>query len=88
MNKAQCLDSIDREIASGQYGLIDRMLIIRHGQIVFDRSYPHDYAKAYADSVNVKGALNAERSDGSVQLLQSVVASVLSRRRFCTRSNR
>src|ERR1700759_3938797 len=63
VNKA-VLDSIDREIAAGQYGLIDRMLVIRHGQVVYDHSYPHDYAKAYADSVNVKGALNASDPTG------------------------
>ena len=63
VNKA-VLDSIDREIAAGQYGLVDRMLVIRHGQIVYDRSYAHDYAKAYADSVNVKGALNASDPTG------------------------
>ena len=40
------------------------MLVIRHGQIVYDRSYAHDYAKAYADSVNVKGALNASDPTG------------------------
>jgi CubicO group peptidase (beta-lactamase class C family) len=63
VNKA-VLDSIDREISSGQYGLVDRMVVIRHGQIAYDRSYAHDYAKAYADSVNVKGALNASDPTG------------------------
>ncbi|HEY4304888.1 MAG TPA: serine hydrolase [Gemmatimonadaceae bacterium] len=63
VNKA-VLDSIDREIGSGQYGLIDRMLVIRHGQIAYDRSYTQDYTKAYADSVNVKGALNASDPTG------------------------
>jgi len=57
INKA-VVDSIDAEIASGRYGYVDRMLIIRHGQIAFDKSYKHDYAKAYGDSVNKSGALN------------------------------
>ena len=52
------VDSIDAEIASGRYGYVDRMLIIRHGQIAFDKSYPQDYARSYGDSVNKSGALN------------------------------
>lgn len=52
------LDSIDAEISSGRYGYVDRMLVIRHGRVVFDKSYKQDYAKAYADSVHVYGALN------------------------------
>ncbi len=53
------LDSIDREIKSGRYGYVDRFVVIRHGKIAFDGSYPQDYDKAYADSVNVESPLNA-----------------------------
>ena len=52
------VDSIDAEITSGRYGFVDRMLIIRHGKIAFDKSYTHDYVQAYKDSVNATGALN------------------------------
>jgi len=31
------LDSLDAEIASGRYGNVDRMLVIRHGRIAFDK---------------------------------------------------
>jgi CubicO group peptidase (beta-lactamase class C family) len=58
------LDSIDQEISSGRYGLVDRMLVIRHGQVAYDRSYKQDYDKAYADSVNVSGPLNAHDITG------------------------
>jgi CubicO group peptidase (beta-lactamase class C family) len=61
---AAVLDSIDAEIASGRYGLVDRMLVIRHGQVAFDKSYKHDYASAYHDSVNTPGALNPHDPSG------------------------
>jgi CubicO group peptidase (beta-lactamase class C family) len=37
------LDSLDRELASGQHGYIDSMLVIRHGRVAFERRYTHDY---------------------------------------------
>jgi CubicO group peptidase (beta-lactamase class C family) len=58
------LDSLDSEIASGRYGNVDRMLVIRHGRIAFDKSYPHDYDRVYADSVHVNGALNPHDETG------------------------
>ena len=58
------VDSIDAEIASGRYGFVDRMLIIRHGKIAFDKSYTHDYVQAYKDSVNATGALNGSDPTG------------------------
>ncbi|MES2305183.1 MAG: serine hydrolase [Gemmatimonadota bacterium] len=57
LNRA-VLDSLDSEIKAGRYGYVDRMLVIRHGKIAFDASYPHDYDKAYGDSARVKSALN------------------------------
>ena len=58
------LDSIDSEITSGKYGYVDRMLVIRHGRVAFDRKYPQDYVRAYGDSVNKKNALNADDPTG------------------------
>ena len=52
------LDSISAEIAAGRYGYIDRMIVIRHGRLVYDRSYAQDYDRAYRDSVHVRGELN------------------------------
>jgi CubicO group peptidase (beta-lactamase class C family) len=62
---AAVLDSIDTEIKSGRYGYVDRLLVIRHGKLAYDRSYPQDYDKAYADSVNVNGPLNAHDLTGA-----------------------
>jgi CubicO group peptidase (beta-lactamase class C family) len=59
------LDSIDAEIKAGKYGLVDRMLVIRHGKIAYDHSYKQDYDRAYADSVNVQGPLNAHDLTGA-----------------------
>jgi CubicO group peptidase (beta-lactamase class C family) len=42
------LASFDLELASGQHGYVDGMLVIRHGSVVFDKSYPHDYESLFA----------------------------------------
>jgi CubicO group peptidase (beta-lactamase class C family) len=42
------LESLDRELASGQHGYIDGMLVIRHGRIAFERQYAHDYRALFA----------------------------------------
>jgi CubicO group peptidase (beta-lactamase class C family) len=39
--------ALDAEFAQGEHGFVDGWTLIRHGAIVFDRSYPHDYATAY-----------------------------------------
>lgn len=52
------LDSIDREIKAGTYGYVDRLLVIRHGKLAWDRSYPRDYDAIYGDSAKVNNALN------------------------------
>jgi CubicO group peptidase (beta-lactamase class C family) len=53
------LSALDREIADGKWGLVDRVLVRRCGQVIFERSYPHDYAKIYGDKARAKGPLNA-----------------------------
>jgi CubicO group peptidase (beta-lactamase class C family) len=58
LNRA-VLDSLDTEITAGSYGYVDRMLVIRHGKIAFDKAYEHDYVKAYGDSAKMPNALNA-----------------------------
>jgi CubicO group peptidase (beta-lactamase class C family) len=61
---AKVLDSLDAEIAAGRYGNVDRMLVIRHGRVAFDKTYPHNYDSVYADSVHVTGALNPHDETG------------------------
>jgi CubicO group peptidase (beta-lactamase class C family) len=52
------LDSIDAEITAGRYGNINRMLVIRRGQIVMDKTYPRDYDLIYGDSARAASSLN------------------------------
>jgi CubicO group peptidase (beta-lactamase class C family) len=52
-------DSLDREISNGEYGLIDRMLVIHRGRVVVDKRYTQDYDRVYADSAKVNNPLNA-----------------------------
>lgn len=35
--------TLDAELRSGKHGYVDSMLIARHGRIVFEANYPHDY---------------------------------------------
>jgi CubicO group peptidase (beta-lactamase class C family) len=50
------LDSIDREVRAGQYGLIDRFFVVRGGTAIYDRSYRHNYDSIYADQARVTTA--------------------------------
>jgi CubicO group peptidase (beta-lactamase class C family) len=62
---AKVLDSLDSEISSGRYGNVDRLLVIRHARVAFDKSYKHDYDRVYADSVHATGgALNPHDESG------------------------
>jgi len=61
---AKVLAGLDSEITSGRYGNVDRILVIRHGRVALDKSYPHDYDRIYADSVHVTGPLNAHDESG------------------------
>jgi CubicO group peptidase (beta-lactamase class C family) len=44
------LDAFDRELAAGRYGYVDSMLVIRHGKVVYEKTYDHakDYARLFA----------------------------------------
>jgi len=44
---SSALQALDREVAAGQYGYVDGILLIRHGRIAFERHYPHDYDKLF-----------------------------------------
>lgn len=61
---AAVLDSIDAEIRSGRYGYVDRLVVIRRGQLVYDKSYTQDYAAAYGDSARRRSPLNPHDPGG------------------------
>ena len=44
------LEAFDRELAAGRSGNVDSMLVIRHGKVVYEKSYDHaaDYARLFA----------------------------------------
>jgi Beta-lactamase len=53
------LASLDADIASAKFPLVDSLLVMRCGEVIFDRRYPHDYAAAYDKEAHTKGPLNA-----------------------------
>lgn len=58
------LAKFDTDIASGRYGYIDSMLVIRQGKLAFERSYRHDYDKTYGKEAKERSALNAHDPTG------------------------
>ena len=53
------LAALDADIASAKLPLVDSLLVMRCGQVVFDRRYPHDYAAIYDKEAHTRGPLNA-----------------------------
>lgn len=60
----KALAELDADIAAGKYGYVDSMLIIRHGRLVYERSYRHDYGQIYGKEAKEPGALNAHDPTG------------------------
>ncbi|HEY2846199.1 MAG TPA: serine hydrolase [Pyrinomonadaceae bacterium] len=55
----KAIAALDADIKSGKYGNVDSLTIIRHGKLVFNVSYPHDYAKIYEKEMKTPDPLNA-----------------------------
>lgn len=68
---ADSLARIDAEIASGNFGYIDGMLIIRHGKVAYERSYKHDYSKLYKAEANKRSTLNNNDPTGPYNYFNS-----------------
>lgn len=58
------LKAFDDAIASGKYGNVDGMIITRHGKLVYQKTYKHDYDKIYGDSAKKTSALNPHDPGG------------------------
>lgn len=56
---AAVIDSISSEITSGAYGQVDRMLVIRRGQIVADKRYSWNFDSIYGPQAKTGDPLNA-----------------------------
>ncbi|MFC6225858.1 serine hydrolase domain-containing protein [Hymenobacter artigasi] len=63
LNK-DALAALDRALASGKYGHIDGLLVIRHGQVGYEKAYRHDYAALYKTEASTKSALNSSDPGG------------------------
>jgi CubicO group peptidase (beta-lactamase class C family) len=61
---ANTLARFDADIASGKYGHVDSMLVIRHGKVAYDRTYGHDYGKIYRAHAQETSALNPHDPGG------------------------
>jgi len=53
------LAAFDAEIASGTYGYVDYMLVIRNGRIAYEQSYQHDYDSIYGAEAKQPSPLNS-----------------------------
>jgi CubicO group peptidase (beta-lactamase class C family) len=60
----EALDRLDADIAGGKYGYVDSMLVIRHGKVVYERSYERDYDRIYGEVSRKPGPLNATDPSG------------------------
>ena len=54
---SRILAAFDADIAQGKYGYIDSMLVIRHGEIAYERYYGHDYGEIYSEESKTRGPL-------------------------------
>ena len=52
------LDAFDADVASGKYGLVDSLLVIRCAKQAYSRSYSHDYGRIYGELAKKAGPLN------------------------------
>jgi len=82
----EAIETLSAEIEAGRHGNIDSMMIIRHGQVVFDQQYEWDYAAQHEGlsypSPPPWDYFNAEaypfHGDTGLHSLQSVSKSVMS----------
>jgi CubicO group peptidase (beta-lactamase class C family)/tetratricopeptide (TPR) repeat protein len=67
----QVLFGLDKDMASGKYSqMIDSFAVFRCGRRVFERTYPHDYAKLYGKEAGERGPYN-ERLTGRYNYFDS-----------------
>jgi CubicO group peptidase (beta-lactamase class C family) len=79
------LAALHEEFASGRHGYVDGLLVLRHGRVVFERSYVHDYDRLFVGQDQRRGPYNYYDPDwhpyytrGGLHTLQSVSKSVTS----------
>ena len=79
------IDSLIADIEAGGYGLVDHFLLIRHGRVVADRRFEHDYETIAAQYDSTNHQYNYDHPqwhpyyrDTELHTLQSVTKSVTS----------
>jgi len=65
------LARLEADIAAGKYGYVDSLLVIRHGRLVYDRSFRHNYDQIYGQEAKKPGALNALHPTGPYNYFNS-----------------
>lgn len=82
---AAAVQALHQDIENGTYGLVDHFLLIRHGRVVADHHYVHDYATIAADYDTTNHQYNYDHPDWhpyyrdtELHTLQSVTKSVTS----------
>ena len=65
------LAQLDDDIARGKYGNTNGMLIIRRGEVAYDRAYPHDYDRIYSEQARKPSSLNAHDFGGPYNYFNS-----------------
>lgn len=84
--EASVLEKLDEELALGDHGYVDGMLVIRNGHVVHDKSYARDYDRPFASAPDrTRGPYNYYDPDwhpyyerGELHSMQSVTKSVTS----------
>ncbi len=79
------IDALVADIEAGQYGLVDALLVIRHGRVVADHRFAHDYEAISAPYEPVDHIYNYDHPSWhpyyrgtDLHSLQSVTKSVTS----------
>lgn len=79
------LAALDAEFAAGTRGQVTGMLVVRHGKVVFDKSYRHDFDRLFEGRDPARGPYNYYDPDwhpyyqhGPLHTMQSVSKSVTS----------
>ncbi|HUL78338.1 MAG TPA: serine hydrolase [Vicinamibacteria bacterium] len=68
---ARVLAALDADIGSGKHGNVDSMLVIRCGQVVYDRAYPRDYDRIFGEMARKPSPLNAGDPSGPYNYFNS-----------------
>jgi CubicO group peptidase (beta-lactamase class C family) len=84
--RAEALEAFAQELAGDAHGYVDGMLVVRHGAVVFERTFPRDYDAPFASAPDrTRGPYNYYDPDwhpyyrrGPLHTMQSVTKSVTS----------